>query len=911
MDVKGKGANTSSEAARRGRAAEALVLSCAAMSSLLSVPSSAARRGRVALISLFFVSGAASLVYEAVWNRLLVLQMGNTAYALTTILTVFMAGLALGSFLGGRVAARLRDPLRTYGWLELGIGIYCLFVPTLIDALGPIMSRVYNDFFESFVAFSLFQFMACGAVLILPITAMGATLPIVSDFIARRSDAVSTSVGLAYGVNTFGGFAGVMIGGLLLIPAIGLQASNIVAASLSASAGIAALLISQRVGAPGTAIEDAQAEAVEEGAAASPFPIPLLLLALASSGFASMTYQVAWTRVITLSIGSVTYSFPLIVGGFIGGLAVGAAVIGRLGDRRGMSTLLLVMCQLGIAAVAALSMPWLGDLPVRMAMTVLAYSDSFVALQAAKFGAVFAVVFVPTFLMGGMLPLATRAIAARRSGGVGAAVGHAYASNTVGTIVGSFLAGFVLVPAIGMQETIAVAVAVNAAVGAVLLFYSGLFTLPVRAVVSLVAGAGLAALGFATPDWDRAVLTSAPYLHAPLYADAEDGTEEDVRDLLERKASIVFYREDYATTVTVLDGGRTRYLYTGGKLDATSENATQSMLGHIPMVLHEAPKQVLVIGLGSSESVAATLQHDLLEAVDCIEISPAVVAAAEGFFRLKQAPMRDPRLNLRIGDGRVHMAMSNKKYDVIVSQPGNPWMAGASALFTREYFEQMKAHLKPGGIASVWVQGFGASPENVNSLIGTFSSVFDYVDLWETGLLGDYILTGYLHETPIDLAKIQKRIESPLVSENLATQRIFDAADFAGYFVLTGAGVAKLPGADEINRDNHNLLELRLQRELLLRRDFDVLDSIASQRVNPLERVTDDGSGAVQILRAKLGRIAKFKKLVLQAYALQAEDARLSEEGDIVGALAAKRRREVLLESIAELNPNDALVPPN
>jgi spermidine synthase len=875
------------------------------MSSPLSVPSAAAGRGRIVLISLFFVSGAASLVYEAVWNRLLVLQMGNTAYALTTILTVFMAGLALGSFLGGRVAARLRDPLRTYGWLELGIGIYCLLVPTLIDALGPIMGFFYNDFFESFVAFSFFQFLACSAVLILPITAMGATLPIVSDFIARRSDAISTSVGLAYGVNTFGGFAGVMIGGLLLVPTIGLQASNIVAASLSASAGIAALLISHRLGAPGPSAAVGEDEATRDLGGVSPFPIPLLLLALASSGFASMTYQVAWTRVITLSIGSVTYSFPLIVGGFIGGLAVGAAVIGRIGDRPGMSTLMLVMCQLGIAAVAALSMPWLGDLPVRMAMTVLAYSDSFVALQAAKFGAVFAVVFVPTFLMGGMLPLATRAIAARRTDGVGAAVGRAYASNTVGTIVGSFLAGFVLIPAIGMQDTIAVAVAVNAVVGAALLLYSGLFTTPVRVVASIVAGGSLAFLGFATPDWDRAVLTSAPYLHAPLYADAEDGTEEDVRSLLERKAKIVFYREDYATTVTVLDDGTSRYLYTSGKLDAISENASQSMLGHMPMLLHEAPKQVLVIGLGSSESLAATLQHDSLEAVDCIEISPAVVAAAEGYFQLEQHPLSDPRLNLRIGDGRVHMAMSNKKYDVIVSQPGNPWMAGASALFTREYFEQMKAHLAPGGIASVWVQGFSASPENVNSLIGTFSSVFDDVDLWEARLLGDYILTGYLRETPIELGDVQRRMETPRVAKTLASQQIFDAADFAGYFVATGSAALELPGADQINTDNHNFLELRLQRELLLRRDFEVLDSISSQRENPLERFSAD-----QEMSLKLGRIAQSKDLVLQSYALQAKDERLSEEGDIVGALAAKRQREAVLKTIAELNPNDALVAP-
>ena len=195
-------------------------------------------RGSAALITLFFVSGAASLVYEAVWNRLLVLQMGNTAYALTTILTVFMGGLALGSHLGGRVASRLRNPLRVYGWLELGIGLYCAAVPFGIQALEPVMAWVYNGTFSSLATFSLFQFMACGVVLLLPITAMGATLPIVADFVARSSGGISASVGLAYGVNTFGGFVGVLVGGLLLVPTLGLFTANLVAASLSALASL-------------------------------------------------------------------------------------------------------------------------------------------------------------------------------------------------------------------------------------------------------------------------------------------------------------------------------------------------------------------------------------------------------------------------------------------------------------------------------------------------------------------------------------------------------------------------------------------------------------------------------------------------------------------------------------------------
>lgn len=886
------------------------VLRCLAMSPSSSTADAAIGRGSTALILLFFVSGAASLVYEAVWNRLLVLQMGNTAYALTTILTVFMGGLALGSYVGGRLVSRLRDPLRTYGFLELGIGLYCALVPTWIDALEPIMRFVYNGYYGSLAAFSFFQFLACGAVLLLPVTAMGATLPIVTDFVARRSGGVSTSVGLAYGINTFGGFVGVMIGGLLLIPALGLASANWVAASLSASAGLAALGISHRIGPPepraAVAAEATPATASDE----SPIPTPLLLLALAASGFAAMTYQVAWTRVITLSIGSVTYSFPLIVGAFIGGLAAGAAVLGRIGDRPGLGTPLLVGCQIGIAAVAATTIPMLGDLPVRMTLTVLRYSDSFAALQFAKFTAVFAVVFAPTFLMGGMLPLAVRSIAQRSGSGVGEAVGRAYSSNTFGTIVGAFVAGFVVVPAIGMQGTIAFAVAVNAVAGAVLLLYSGLMNPLARVASALVSAGAISFIAFALPDWNQQIITSAPYLHAPLYAEGASADEQDVLRSLERKADIIYYREDFATTVTVLFDGRERYLYVGGKLDALGQSPSQSLLGHLPMLLHPRPERVLVIGLGSSETLASTLRHPSVREVDCIEISPAVVEAAGRYFQPERRPLEDPRVALRVGDGRVHMAMTDQRYDVIVSQPGNPWMAGASALFTREYFQQMKQRLAPGGVVGVWVQGFSASPESVNALIGTFTSVFEHADLWETRVLGDYILTGYDSPRDFDLAALDARMRGGDVAQGLARQKIEDAADLVGYFVADGEVARRLPGADAINDDDRNFLETRLQRELLMRREIEVLASITEARVDPRSRVAEASrpNARQRALAARLERIVESKWLVRDAWAARSAGERLAEQGQIVEALAEDRRYRALLEQIRLLNPREALL---
>jgi spermidine synthase len=857
------------------------------------------------LIVLFFVSGAASLVYEAVWNRLLVLQMGNTAYALTTILTVFMGGLALGSHLGGRVAARLRNPLRTYGWLELGIGLYCAAVPVGIEALTPLMQWVYNGYFGSLAMFSFFQFLACGLVLLLPVTAMGATLPIVTDFVARSAGGVSASVGLAYGINTLGGFVGVLVGGLLLVPSLGLLSANLVAATLSASAGLAALAISHRLGEPAPVAEEPAP--IDASSGASSIPPWLLLCGLAASGFAAMTYQVAWTRVITLSIGSVTYSFPLIVGAFIGGLALGAAALGRLGDKPRWAVPLLIGCQLGISVVAATTIVTLADLPIRMTLSVLRHSDSFAALQLAKFGAVFAIVFAPTFLMGGMLPLAVRLIAGRGEGGVGAAVGRAYASNTLGTIIGSFVAGFVLVPTLGMQTTIAVAVCVNAVVAAMLLLASGLLSPPLRFAAAAIVAVLIPAAAFWSPGWDRQVLTSAPYLHAPLYADGPSASEDDVRDFLAKKATIVFYREDVATTVTVLNDGRTRYLYAGGKLDALSRSPSQAQLGHLPMLLHPDPKRVLVIGLGSSETLASVLRHSGDFEVDCVEISPAVVEAAGSFFQRDRRPLEDSRLDLRIGDGRVHVAMTDRKYDVIISQPGNPWMAGASALFTQEFFQQVKDHLEPGGVASVWLQGFSASPESVDALIGTFTSVFEHADLWDTRVKGDFILTGYESPMTFDLIAIDDQLQDAAVGRGLERYSVGDAADVLGYFVADRAAARSLGGAAAVNRDDQNFLEDRLQRELLLRTEAEVRDSIEAVRKSPLERLTSTRSGPRRAaLEERLRGIYASKVLLADSRALKAEGDRLESEGRIAEALERDRRARALVEEARALNPRGA-----
>jgi spermidine synthase len=283
--------------------------------------------------------------------------MGNTAYSLATILTVFMGGLALGSYLGGRFAPRVRNVVRVYGLLEIFIGLYCALIPWGIDALQPLLATVYRDHYSSPSLFGLIQFSLCGLVLLFPTILMGVTLPLVAGYAARRNPGVSWTVGLVYGMNTLGAFLGVMVGGFLLIPHIGLSHSNLTGVALSVGVGVVALVASFRMNAISDAVpppagvsqnkHDGDVRERSDSGSAWPLPHWLLLLGFGVSGFAAMSYQVGWTRIVTLSVGSATYAFTLIVGAFILGLALGAPVIGRLGDRRGWSVPLLIGCQLG------------------------------------------------------------------------------------------------------------------------------------------------------------------------------------------------------------------------------------------------------------------------------------------------------------------------------------------------------------------------------------------------------------------------------------------------------------------------------------------------------------------------------------------------------------------------------------
>ena len=487
------------------------------------------------ILLFFFLSGLAALIYEIVWMKMLVLVIGNTIYSTTTVLASFMGGLALGSYLAGRLLPRFENPLRVYAILEGVIGAYALLLPLLLAGSQPLFRLVYQN--ASPQAFGLLRLFVCGAILFIPTTLMGATLPLLSDYLAKRETQLGWTVGKLYGINTLGAVVGSASAGFLLIPTIGLYWTTCVAALLNLTIAAAVLKLSSKgneVQTQAASIEPKrnekkrkrkkkQAQKQESPKTLGWLTLASVLIAVGFAGAASMIYQIAWTRALSLIIGSSVYAFALIVTAFILGLALGPLVIGKFIDRRKHLIWGLAFLEVLIGITALLMVPVFGRLPTYVAEMLLESDYTFNQLQMTEFGLIFLLVLVPTFMMGAAFPIATK-ICAAGAKRFGTYVANVYAVNTLGAILGTLAGGFLLIPWLGTQNAIFVAVAINLAAATVVL----LPRFSVRSVAVSLAAILLAALIWQRiPPWDSLLFTAGPYIYADRYQEQSEIKEID------------------------------------------------------------------------------------------------------------------------------------------------------------------------------------------------------------------------------------------------------------------------------------------------------------------------------------------------------------------------------------------------
>ena len=798
------------------------------------------------LVALFLVSGATGLLYEVLWMRRLTLVFGATQLAIATVLSAFMLGLALGAGLAGRYVDRRRDLLRVYGLLEIGIGAYALSFPWLARQATAVYSVLFNAETVHFWSVQLAHLVLMGSLLLLPTMAMGATLPVLVRWVTDRMSGLGTRVGLLYGANTAGAVIGTWATGFVLLPTLGVTSTERLAAAVNIAIGVTALVWGRRdLARGGPAIVDDRSDAVERDQLLEVEPDPDLAepaararlvravpWVMALSGACTMIYEVAWSRFLHLILGSSVYAFTIMLVAFLMGTAGGALFGSTRVDQPGVRPARWMIGGLVGAGVAAFVSNHL------FRFMPYWYVDLFAAFQGSELftvaeAALALLIMAPaTFCIGLLFPFAVRLVA-NAPGAIGRDVSRLYVWNTLGAVVGSLLAGFVLLPWRGIQESILWAILVDLGLAAALIGVVS-FARPAR-LRAWIAVAVLGALVVGVrPPWDHLLMTAGMYKYV---SDLSDYTHEAVRNHALSDFEILYYEEGTTSVVTVARslGSDNRWLANNGKVDASTKDdlPTQVLLGHLPFLFRPDAREALVVGLASGITAGSVANNKQLERIDVLEIEPAVINASHLFDDVNGRPLDDPRVVCIANDARNHLVLVDHPYDVIVNEPSNPWISGVSNLFTQEFLHLGRSKLTPGGVFVQWTQIYGMGTDDLRSLLATFTSVFPHVVLMSTIEEADLILLGSeapLLALPEDVARA---MEDPTVAADLARIGVHNPYDLLTFVLMGRDTVLALADDAPLNTDDNVRIEFSAPRYLHRRTSDTNLELLLTASTGP------------------------------------------------------------------------------
>ncbi|MBD3237626.1 MAG: hypothetical protein GF330_13050, partial [Candidatus Eisenbacteria bacterium] len=726
-------------------------------------------------------------------------------------------GLALGSFLFGRWADRWKRHLRVYALLELGIGVCGLLMPALLAGLHQLSPSLLSAVRSDPTRFSILTFTTAFLALLAPTTLMGATLPVLAKHLARRSATLGRRVGLLYAINTFGGVAGTFGSAFLLIALLGVRMTNAVAVALNLALCAAALWLSRGslafearrhetevagVRHHGATALEARRPRANTARAPMPHPAPapgvarlrLVIGAFALAGATSLAYEVLLTRMGVFFLWDTTvYSFATMLTTFLTGLAIGSLLLARIVDRVGPLTGVFGLLEIGIGLSCLLLLPLLQHLVgLRWWLWEGFYASGELAIWrylALKFVMAFSIMLMPAILMGGTFPIVNR-IVSRDPRHLGRNIGVIYSANTIGAIAGALLAGFWLVPALGLESGLLAVVVVNVLLGAVLLLHEPAWR-PLTCRFAAASAVALLLVGaLITPTGRPAVhysdLLSNPHLQRELVY-AHEG----------REASLAVLR-DPTTRILELNINGQSTAFTS-YMDLQVHRA----LGHVPALCHPEPHTALVIGFGFGSTCHSLLTHGL-EQLDCVELVPEERETADLFAAVNEDVLDDPRLRFIPGDGRNHILLTDRRYDIISFNAIHPKLS--ANLYTLEFYELCRRRLTDDGVIAAWLPINFLSRAEFEMLVRTFQRVYPHTSFWYLGP-GHAILIATPQPTIVDYERIEGRLQIPALAQDLARSNLDDPAEILSLLLFGEAGVATLGGEGALNTDDRPRIE--------------------------------------------------------------------------------------------------------
>lgn len=757
-----------------------------------TIPNARMLQARCWMLPIFVLSGFSGLVLEVIWVRLASLALGVTIHAVAIVVAAFMAGLAIGSYLFGRIADAHRPRLAMYSALEGGIAILGLGVTWLLQQMPRWMAALGVGGSGPSTIEAVLVFL----LVLPPCILMGATLPVLCRTLADSAGA-SRWVGWLYGSNTLGAVAGAFLTDFALIPSIGVTRAAVTAVACSSMAALSSLVIARQW--PAGAADTASRPGRQSG----PAPWPLYV-AYGISGFAALGFQVTWTRLFLMYMPGRVFVFSLILTTFLAGLAVGSAAAARWAARSCRPATVLVGMQALLTWTALAGVLWI-NFADRSLMTPTVAGP---LMAAARLGAAGTIGFrfdmlqgmgravalfaLPTLLMGAIFPFVSR-VALDERGGTGRPIGELYAANTVGAIAGSIAVGFWILPGWGAQGTLlwlAALVVVAAAL-------TGWYARPRVTAAGLAALSAIACVAFALLPSDTLIRLLYLAQHS--------------RHFAVERSQVRMLKEGPYGTVTVIETPRGPGLLVdsvymmGGNLEA---QRYASLEGHLPVLLHPNPHQALVIGFGLGMSMGAVSLHPSMERTRGVELNPTVLETAPWFRSVNYDVLHRPRTEVVIGDGRNYLLRSHDRFDVMTFEPPPPVNAGVSNLYSQEFYRLCRDHLTTQGVVAQWLPLTPLGDDGARMVIHTFQSVFPFATLWQ-GSPSNLVLVGSVSPLTIDANRLLDAFRHPELGKALRSIGLEDDLSLLGTFLHGPEGLQSYAGQAPIVTDDRPWLEYR------------------------------------------------------------------------------------------------------
>jgi spermidine synthase len=847
--------------------------------------------GWLLLLACFFLSGAAGLIYQTAWSQRFAQVFGASELAVATVLAAYMAGLAVGAAAAGRLEGRVRRPVLVYGLLELGIAAGALLVPWGLHLAGRLQVALLGGRDLPPDAGSptsaLFYLAAAFLVLLVPTGLMGATLPLLARHAVRRDEQIASRIGVLYTANTTGAAAGTLGAAFVLLPRLGLDRTVLVAAGVNAAVFLCAAALARLLGDRRAASAPAP-HPIAATPAAGRWVLPLILI----SGAVSFTYEVTWTRLLSHLLGGSVYAFGTMLATFLVGLSLGAAVAARLGGSRERARRGFAAAQVAIAALSLAAFAVADRLPA----VVAAVAGSGTLLAGSALGAL--TLLPGAVAIGATFPLAVR-ILAHRAEEAPRASARVFAWNTVGAIAGSVAAGFAVLPALRYAGTVTAAAAVSLVLAAV----AATAERPRLRGTAAAAVTAIAAVVLLRPSTPWALLRHSPIAGAADTAGLDGAEAGDPAGAAGAAADADFYAVGRTADVLLVDRGDGWRLTTNGLPEAliqppgarVGELAVARWLSLLPLLGHPEARSLLVVGLGGSVALEETPPG--FDDVHVVELEPEVIRANRAVAGERRAdPLADPRLHLHADDARSALLLGRRRFDAVVSQPSHPWTAGASHLFTREFFTLVRDRLSDDGVFVQWIGLTFVDEELLRSLVATLAEVFPRVEVYLVQRAALFLAGPATLDTGATAAA-----GIAAAPESWRRVGVRSPGDALYHRLLDDAGARKLAAGAPLNRDGHNRLQTRSPRVLGAFRRPGAVDAFFAPH-DPLLASSGEGLDRFQMARraVRYGAADRARRL-----AATVPDPALRETARALVDAGAGRRREAerRLRAAREIDP--------